>query len=719
MKPNLLLTGCVLIFALSLQAQVTRINNNKDLNVVFPFSATKAIVVSAIDSSIWTTDGSLAGTVQLATAVKYEAFGQMLAGKFIFRGSTPATGSEVYAYDGTTVSLVSDINPGIPGSAPSQMALLNGFLYFTAARPGEGRELWRTNGTGGGTTLFKDITVGPVGSFDPSAFGYTEIFSNGTYLLFAANTPASGNELWKSDGTPGGTVILKEINTGNSNADSANPRLFYPYNNLALFVATNGVNGEEIWRSDGTPAGTFMLGDINPGPDSSTYGKISLGPFSIPFPLFFSFHIFNNRAYFNATDGTSTGEIWVTDGTIANTKLVKDVIPGTGSPLVLILDAVNLPNKFIFPVTDDFVAGTRSELWESDGLPGGSTALFKSFTPFVEGDFPVICVPYNADLSSNTYNQTLFQGNNFFFTARTPTSGRELWISDGTTGTGTHVVADINPGGGDGVDTTGIGTYLYTTNTFFFAGNNGTTGTELWKTDGTLANTTIVQDINLNAPDADPSSLLIFNHKILFTATDGDDANHRDLFAVDGSFTPLPVKLTDFTVSPKNYDALLQWTTAQEINVKNFTIQRSYDAQHFEDLGIVQASGTSSSRHSYSFTDPGIMNSGKSIVYYRVTTGDKDGKAENSNVISLKLRGNKEWSVRLLSNPVIDNIRLILSGTNGQVQLSVLDINGKRMYSITLENVNGQITLPAVLQKGIYILETKNNNERKTLKFIK
>ena len=213
--------------------------------------------------------------------------------------------------------------------------------------------------------------------------------------------------------------------------------------------------------------------------------------------------------------------------------------------------------------------------------------LFKSFSPVITGDIPEVFLPYNADITNTSFNQTLFQGNQFFFTARTPTQGIELWISDGTSG-GTQVVKDINPGSGSGVDTTG-GSYLYTTSTLFFSGNDGTFGNELWKTDGTSANTSMVKDINLNAKDADPNSLLIFNGKIMFNATDGDDPNAFDLFVVDGIFTPLPIRLTDFTVSLIGSDGLLKWNTAQELNTKNYTVQRSFDGQHFTDIGVVQA----------------------------------------------------------------------------------------------------------------------------------
>jgi ELWxxDGT repeat protein len=714
MKKNLLFTiALVAISVFGLHAQgVTQIDNNHSLRGVAVLTSTKAIGASSIDSSIWTTDATKPGTVPIPTNIKYGGFGTVLSGKFIFDGYTPTTGSELYMTDGTSAGtvLVSDINPGAAGSSPRQMASLNdGFLYFTADDGVHGRELWRTNGTPGGTTLVKDIEPGPLGSLDGGTFSSSDLFSNGSYLLFAANTTGSGSELWKSDGTSAGTVLLKDINTG---TDSSNPDNFYRFNNMALFTATDATHGNEIWKTDGTPGGTVLLKDINPGTGSSTNIEVIAG---IPINFFLGFHSFNGRAYFQSNDGTSTGELWTTDGTTANTTLLKNIVPGTGASFVFAIDGVNLPNKFIFPVSDG-AAGTRSELWESDGTPGG-TVLFESFSPVVQGDIPTVFIPFVINYLNGTFTEPLFQGNKFFFTARTPTEGKELWISDGSTG-GTHIVKDINPGINSGVDTTGA-SYLYTTTAFFFTGNDGTHGNELWQTDGTDAGTTMVDDIDPGAADSDPNDLVVFNNKIVFSATDGDNANARDLYTVFGNFVALPVKLTDFTVTLKTNDGLLQWSTAQKLNTKNFTIQRSFNAQNFEDIGIVQADATSSNSHAYSFTDVDIANSGKSIVYYRLLSTDIDGKSETSNVISIRLKGNNQWSVQLLSNPVHDNVHVLLSGISGNLQLTIKDINSRSVYTNSFQNVNGQITLPANLQHGTYLLIAENNNERKVIKFIK
>ncbi|MEP7142598.1 MAG: T9SS type A sorting domain-containing protein [Ferruginibacter sp.] len=717
MKRKLLLPLFSLFAGLGLNAQVTQINSNRSLSFEYPLTNNKSVYVSSTDNTIWATDGTLAGTIQLSATIKFvgglgsTAF---LNGKLIFSGTTPATGAELYITDGTIggTVLVDDINPGAPGSAPdNDFALLNGFIYFTAERPAEGRELWRTNGTLAGTSLVKDIVPGPVGSNTPGSY---ELFSSGTYLLFAARTPTSGIELWKSDGTEAGTNLFLDINTGHSGADSSTPRNFYLLNNVVLFEATDATHGEEVWRTNGTVGGTFMLADINPGPGSST--KIEILP-GFNREILISFHRFNNRAYFTAYNGTSTGQVWGTDGSIANTSLLKDVVPGVSISFIVLPLAVNFPNKFIFAISD---LASRSELWQSDGTPAG-TVLFKAFTSSATNSYPIIFVPFGTN-DGVKLSENLFQGNKFFFTANTAAEGNELWISDGVDATAshTHIVRDINPGTGDGMEPAQI-SYTYTTAGLYFPANNGANGSELWKSDGTSGNTSMVSDIITGLPGSEPHlEFFLINNKILFEADNGDDPNEKDLYAVDGAFLPLPISLGSFTVKPTNADAVLNWRTLLELDSKDFTVQRSFDGLNFKGIGTVPASGTSSNVHEYSFIDAGIMNSGKNIVYYRLLTTDKNGKSALSPVITLKLKNTGKWEVHLLVNPVPDNVKLILSGITENVQLSIIDMNGKQFFTSLIAPVNGQISLPtAGIPHGSYVLLAETANEKKTIRFIK
>lgn len=713
MKKRILITIWTVITALATQAQVTQINSNNSLHVTFQLTSTKAIAVSGIDSSIWVTDGTLAGTVQISPTIKYEGTGNLLSGQLIFRGSTPTTGSEIYITDGTPggTVLVKDITTGPIGSNPAEFVSLNSFIYFTAQTLTQGRELWRTDGTFFGTTLVKDIAAGPLSSNQENRY---HLFSNGSYLLFAAQSAATGVELWKSDGTNLGTNLLVDINTGHSGADSSNPANFYTLNSIVLFTATDATHGNEIWKTDGTAAGTILVKDINPNMAGFSDQEVAPGFF---LPLFTGFHTFNNRVYFQANDGSSAGEVWVTDGTSANTTLIKDIISGTSLSFIFVIDGVNLPGKFIFPVSN---GTSRSELWESDGTPGG-TSLFKSFSSFDPKFIPEIFVPYAGDILTGTFTQPLFQGNKFFFVAGTPAAGYELWLSDGSIG-GTAMVKDIYPNVPNGIDSNHI-SYIYTSNALYFPANDGTNGLELWKSDGTLVGTNIVADIVLNSGGSDPVvSGVIVNGKILFQADNGDSHVNpplTDLYAVDGIFIPLPISLADFTVVPVADDALLNWHTLQEINSKAFTIQRSFDGVHFNNIGTIAAQGNSTTRQGYTFKDAGIINSIQSVVYYRLLAADIDGKTAYSQVIALKLKA-QNWNVRLLANPVLEEVRLAITGVTGNVQVNINDVAGKPVYSNKLISANATISIPvASLPHGIYVLEVTNGTDKKSIRFVK
>src|SRR4029079_6461969 len=120
-------------------------------------------------------------------------------------------------------------------------------------------------------------------------------------------------------------------------------------NNMLLFVATDTAHGGEVWKTDGTGVGTVLVEDINVGPASSTSLELTPG---FAFPIFSGFHLFNNKVYFRATDGDSNGQLWGSDGT--TTSLVKDIVPSTGLtfPIIYLPLSINLPSKFIFSVSD-------------------------------------------------------------------------------------------------------------------------------------------------------------------------------------------------------------------------------------------------------------------------------------------------------------------------------------------------------------------------------
>ena len=123
-------------------------------------------------------------------------------------------------------------------------------------------------------TLLKDIIPGSVGGFTTAGqFGYyyhpfTIVWEHNNEIFFTANNaalnPGSGStndiELWKSDGTTSGTVLVKDINPGTS--DGSDPRDFIEINGVLYFTAYTATHGRELWKTDGTSAGTEMVHDI-------------------------------------------------------------------------------------------------------------------------------------------------------------------------------------------------------------------------------------------------------------------------------------------------------------------------------------------------------------------------------------------------------------------------------------------------------------------------
>jgi ELWxxDGT repeat protein len=157
-------------------------------------------------------------------------------------------------------SLVKDLNPATAPSTPDDFVIVGGTLFFTAADPQHGRELWRSDGTEGGTALLADINAGA----DSSGITHMTIFNNTLY--FAAYDHQRRPQLWRSDGTPAGTILV---------FDFASPPYIGYISDLVvasnkLFIQTylEGIASNHtflaaarLWRSDGTASGTHRIED--------------------------------------------------------------------------------------------------------------------------------------------------------------------------------------------------------------------------------------------------------------------------------------------------------------------------------------------------------------------------------------------------------------------------------------------------------------------------
>jgi ELWxxDGT repeat protein len=374
-------------------------------------------------------------------------------------------------------TLLKDINAGILYSMPQPLNLIEegGLVFFKIGdgytsyyeNDGPAEGLWRSNGFADGTVKIKGVS-------DFEAMEY--LVKVGHTLFFTIfNFNSATTELWKSDGTEAGTVILKTWPVAD---------LFYGeyrlHNLIGLqgslyFVIRNANGRDELWKSDGTSLGTTLIKTFDQIGDLINVGGV---------------------LFFGARENTTTipyNQLWKTDGTLAGTSLVKDLDIRTlsyGKNFVTV-------DGILFFVGYDGANG--DELWKSDGTQDG-TIMIKDIEP--------------GDKGSNLNHFESANGNLYFF-ATTSDKGNALWRSDGTLN-GTVMVKDLvdNPYGSNNQ-------MISVNGTIYFNGYDDATGSELWKSDGTESGTVLFKDIVAGEQSSSPWSLSNVDGELYFAAAGG------------------------------------------------------------------------------------------------------------------------------------------------------------------------------------------------------
>ena len=334
-----------------------------------------------------------------------------------------------------------------------------------------GLELWKSDGTAAGTVLVKDIVAGSQGvGFSTSERPAVSVAG---LFFFVADDGTSGQELWRSDGTEAGTVLVKDISSspfaaGPSDLWAAGGRVFFRYGIMASY---------QLWTSDGTEAGTVLL------------------PATLPEIVGAA----GSYLYVKATDATYGVELWRTDGTEAGTALVKDIAAGDAGSYPWRGGA--LGSTLYFLATTD---GSNWTLWKTDGTEAGTLAV-KAVNGF---ESPIGVVTW------------------LFFVSQDE-AGSEPWRSDGTEA-GTVRLKDVNPESthGDIAEPVGAGGLLV------FKATDEASGTEVWTSDGTAAGTASL-DLQPGAESSWPYALAAVGDQAFFRAYDA--VNDYELWKSDGT----------------------------------------------------------------------------------------------------------------------------------------------------------------------------------------
>lgn len=465
--------------------------------------------------------------------------------------------------------------------------------------------LWRSDGTTAGTTLLT-----PNASFDRRSFHRCRV---GNVIYFWVSSGGSFTQLWKTDGTASGTGLVKAFAEGREMGSMAS------VNGQLLFGFNTAATGTEIWRSDGTEAGTVIVVDLVAG---SGDGLKYVSPPAVLDGYFYfqgppdpslsgTGNIAEGRPTLYRTNGTAIGTTMVANGgyspygmnvlggrliyqayfpysdtygspCFSNPTIVTDlptiimkiengVASILKSPANVTFCGKSVPigntflnsNKFIKSSNYLYFKGQTEgqsvfNLWRTDGTTNGTIAL----TNFVNGSNEGIVGTILTDqfsISDFSFTDVAY------FSIFTNATGSELWRSNGTVG-GTYLLKDINPGtNGSGFDSGTSAsnhgpTDFRTVNgiTYFFA-NDGTNGFELWRTDGTDVGTKIVQDLN---PGVYSQSLVSFNDNVNGNVAGGiyyfSGDNTGDSGTGNGLFAVLPPVM--YTIKVGNWNDPSTWS---------------------------------------------------------------------------------------------------------------------------------------------------------------
>ncbi|HEX8528415.1 MAG TPA: malectin domain-containing carbohydrate-binding protein, partial [Cytophagales bacterium] len=409
-----------------------------------------------------------------------------LNGTLYFAATTAAHGAELFRSDSKAenATLVKDINPGPKSSSPSELTPFGNAFLFTAV---DG--LYRSDGTETGTVRLKEFSTWP-----------QSLVEAGGTAFFAA--PAGeGMQIWKSNGTAAGTTLVKEVGTV---FDAYATFKLTPLGGSVFFPAYDDARGLELWKSDGTAAGTTLVKDIHPGTsaDPERPGPNGSAPGSIT--------AFGGAVYFSADDGVHGRELWKSNGTAAGTTLVKDLAApedeggfGDGNAMP---SQLTVTGEALFFVTNPTWYG--SEVYKTDGTAAG-TLLLGAYYPPRPG-------PVSSVFGMTAVGNTVYYGESTY----SPSFGTSvgLYQSDGTVA-GTSKVYDFSGGATDSdgfVDESVLGNFTPIGGALYFTANNGLTGSEVWKTDG--SGTVHLPEVAPGPADSNPTRLVDLNGVLFFNA---------------------------------------------------------------------------------------------------------------------------------------------------------------------------------------------------------
>lgn len=540
-------------------------------------------------------------------------------------------------------------------TATAAVAPTDGLIYTTPTSTGSGNAVWYS-GTGTGPITVTGLSAGT--NYTVQVYEYNGTAGNSKYnATAAANNPATASTTGISSTIQQGyfTAVAAPLYAGKST-----------YKLPCVYVATvSGLAPSTTYRYFGQAASAGDFGTTN-----TVAGTLILNDYTNSTPSFYTASTGNLSTAGSHGKFTTdaTGKFTGTFGFFSSTNTRFDSANLIYPSLTIGLDTGVSAIKYRFALNQSITMLTFSSTGPntaslikgtSAALPNNVVALWKS----EDGNSTVAARPLSMTLVENTGATIL--GLNALYDS---TNGSWNTLIPNDLANGVRLIQQFNVDGsivGCNADADGV---WGATNTV-----NPSTG--------------IITPLQINSADAPLSGGVCYSI--------------------------LPIRLGTFAVQKAGNASKITWSTSQEINSKEFTIERSNNGTTWTTVGTVAAAGNSNTKMNYSYTD---IAPAKGINYYRLKLVDRDNRFSNSETKSV-LFSNADV-VLITPNPASSFVNIYMSKNNTSLtQIIVTDANGKLIEKINTAEQTYQLKTSAYA-KGLYIIRIAGAQNTSTQKVI-
>lgn len=514
-----------------------------------------------------------------------------------------------------------------------------------------------------------------VEEFLPQGFSGEPVVINNK-LVFSYFTPDFGSELWVTDGTSEGTQLLKDIITG---PGSSNPSIskLHVIDNVLYFRCQN--TPHTIWRTDGTPQGTYA--HVTNNQIFDPVGFIKTNGF-----IFFVSKIGGNDTMFRLWRMTSFTNSEVPITQTFDGKVLNNIRPNSVA--------------YLNQTTLIFGAHTNQTGWAIFGTTGPTTDL-------------IIDLYQGNNTTFNNYNQISNARSidgKIYFTGFQESTGFEPWSTTGTASS-TQLLKDIfisntvNSGSTPDQWTKAGGT-------IYFTANDGINQRALWKTDGTTSGTQLVNPQNpINNVLLGFNNLVEFNNQLYFSRTDG--GNH--LFRTNGT--------EEGTVKITNTNIISSISSANTMIAGNKIFFSGFSSQFGNELFMVDENDVvtmvADINPGINGSDPGFVVEFNGYIYFPARFGNTANTNRTYriavNTLGIDESISRSVDIKISPNPTSDYFTI---EPDADVSVEVYSLLGQKQNIKLIENNQFDISH---LSNGVYMVKVldKNSNTIATKKIIK